>query len=285
MSMSNKSIIFLDIDGTLVNTSANPEFIPESAIKAVTQAKQNGCQIYLCTGRSKAEIYDFITEVGFDGVIGAAGGFIEVQGKEIFHETIDPGTAAAVAKYFDDHKIDFYLESNTGLYASRNLIPHLEWIMYGDVEHDPAAMAKKKEGSHFINALTVTSQMPMEDINKICFLETNGSRYQDIYDAFHDKFYMVRCTVPLFGDESGEMSVLGINKSTSIRILLDYLKADIADTYAIGDGMNDAEMLDCVNTGIAMGNAKEGLKKIADYITTDLMDDGIYNAFRHFGLI
>ena len=128
--MDNKSIIFLDIDGTLVNTSANPEFIPESAIKAVQQARQNGHQIYLCTGRSKAEIYDFITEVGFDGVIGAAGGFIEVQGKEIFHETIDPKTAADVAKYFDDHKIDFYLESNTGLYASKNLIPHLEWITY-----------------------------------------------------------------------------------------------------------------------------------------------------------
>ena len=100
-----------------------------------------------------------------------------------------------------------------------------------------------------------------------------------------DQFYMVRCTVPLFGEESGEMSVPGINKSTSIRILLEHLKADIKDTYALGDGMNDAEMLDCVNTGIAMGNAKEGLKAIADYITTDLMDDGIYNAFRHFGLI
>ena len=149
--MSKKCIIFLDIDGTLVNTSANPEFIPESAVKAVRQARANGHQIYLCTGRSKAEIYDFITEVGFDGVIGAAGGFIEVQGKEIFHETIDPKTAAAVAEYFDSRRIDFYLESNTGLYASKNLVPHLERIMYGDVEHDPAAMEKKKEGSHFQN--------------------------------------------------------------------------------------------------------------------------------------
>lgn len=283
--MNDKSIIFLDIDGTLVNTAAHPEFIPESAIKAVHQARQNGHQVYLCTGRSKAEIYDFITEVGFDGVIGAAGGFIEVRGKEIFHETIKPESAAEVARYFDERSIDFYLESNSGLYASKNLIPHLEWITYGDVEHDPAARERKKKGSHFINALIQDSEMPMEDINKICFLETGGSKYQDIYDAFHDEFYMVRCTVPSFGEESGEMSVPGINKSTSIHLLLDYLKADIADTYAVGDGMNDAQMLECVHTGIAMGNAKEGLKAIADYITTDLMDDGIYNAFKHFGLI
>lgn len=283
--MSQKSIIFLDIDGTLVNTDANPEFIPESAIKAVHQARQNGHQVYLCTGRSKAEIYDYITAVGFDGVIGAAGGFIEVHGKEIFHETIKPESAAMVSQYFNDKGIDFYLESNSGLYASKNLIPHLEWIIYGDVEHDPAAKERKKQGSHFINALIQDSQMPTEDINKICFLETNGSKYQDIYDAFHDEFYMVRCTVPSFGDESGEMSVPGINKSTSIRILLEHLKGDIANTYAIGDGMNDAEMLGCVNIGIAMGNAKEGLKTIADYVTTNLMEDGIYNAFKHFGLI
>lgn len=249
------------------------------------QARQNGHQVYLCTGRSKAEIYDYITAVGFDGVIGAAGGFIEVHGKEIFHETIKPESAVIVSQYFNDKGIDFYLESNSGLYASKNLIPHLEWIIYGDVEHDPAAKERKKQGSHFINALIQDSQMPTEDINKICFLETNGSKYQDIYDAFHDEFYMVRCTVPSFGDESGEMSVPGINKSTSIRILLEHLKGDIANTYAIGDGMNDAEMLDCVNTGIAMGNAKEGLKAIADYITTNLMEDGIYNAFKHFGLI
>lgn len=283
--MSKNKIIFLDIDGTLVDTSANPEYIPESAVTAVREARKNGHQIYLCTGRSKAEIYDFIDEVGFDGTIGAAGGFIEVQGKEIFHETVDPEDAAAVARYFDDHRIDFYLESNTGLYASKNLIPHLERIMYGDVEHDPVAQAKKKEGSHFINALIQGSQLPTEDINKICFLETNGSRYEEIYDRFHDRFYMVRCTVPMFGDESGEMSVPGINKSTSIRILLDYLKADAADTLAVGDGMNDAEMLDCVHTGIAMGNAKEGLKAIADYVTADIREDGIYLAFKHFGLI
>lgn len=283
--MEQKSIIFLDIDGTLVNTDARPECIPDSAATAVQQARQNGHQVYLCTGRSKAEIYDYIMTVGFDGIIGAAGGFIEVNGKEIFHETIKPESAAEVSQYFDDRGIDFYLESNSGLYASKNLIPHLEWICYGDVEHDPAARERKKQGNHFINALIQNSQMPTEDINKICFLETNGSKYQDIYDAFHDEFYMVRATVPSFGDESGEMSVPEINKSTSIRILLEHLKADSSNTYAIGDGMNDAEMLGCVHTGIAMGNAKEGLKAIADYVTADITKDGIYHAFKHYGLI
>lgn len=283
--MEQKAIIFMDIDGTLVYTAGSPEFVPESAAQAVRQARANGHKVFLCTGRSKAEIYEHITSIGFDGVIGAAGGFIEVDGREIFHETVRPEAAADAIRYFDENQIDFYLESNSGLYASKNLIPHLEWIKYGDVEHDPEARERKKKGNHFIDAMILNAELPTEEINKICFLETNGSKYQDIYDRFCEDFYLVKCTVPNFGEESGEMSVPGINKSTSIRFLLKYLNAEDAQTYGIGDGMNDAEMLGCVKVGIAMGNAKEGLKKIADYITTDILEDGVYNAFRQYGLI
>ena len=57
-----------------------------------------------------------------------------------------------------------------------------------------------------------------------------------------------------------------------------------AETVGIGDGMNDKEMLELCQIGIAMGNAKEGLKAVADYVTTDLEEDGLYNAFKHYNL-
>jgi hydroxymethylpyrimidine pyrophosphatase-like HAD family hydrolase len=44
-------------------------------------------------------------------------------------------------------------------------------------------------------------------------------------------------------------------------------------------------MMHCVGTAIAMGNARDGLKEIADYVTDDLAQDGIYNAMKHYGLI
>ena len=57
------------------------------------------------------------------------------------------------------------------------------------------------------------------------------------------------------------------------------------DVYAFGDSFNDSEMLEEAGVGIAMGNAKEELKEIADYITSPIDQDGIWNACRHFQLV
>ena len=54
---------------------------------------------------------------------------------------------------------------------------------------------------------------------------------------------------------------------------------------AFGDGGNDIDMLKHAGIGVAMGNAGENIKEIADYITTSVDDDGITNALKHFNVI
>jgi len=56
-------------------------------------------------------------------------------------------------------------------------------------------------------------------------------------------------------------------------------------TMAFGDGGNDTSMILTAGIGIAMGNALDTLKQQADYVTTSVDDDGIFNALKHFGLI
>ena len=64
-------------------------------------------------------------------------------------------------------------------------------------------------------------------------------------------------------------------------------KAGIApeDAYAIGDGYNDITMMKVVGHSIAMGNAVDELKEVADYVTADILDDGLYKAFEHYDLL
>lgn len=69
----SKKIIFFDVDGTLVDVRPVKECIPESTIQAVHETRKKGNLCYLCTGRSLAEIYPYILDVGFDGIIGAGG--------------------------------------------------------------------------------------------------------------------------------------------------------------------------------------------------------------------
>ncbi|ADO55046.1 MULTISPECIES: Cof-type HAD-IIB family hydrolase [Paenibacillus] len=280
----NKKIIFLDIDGTLVDDDG---MIPESAKTACIEARKNGHLIYLCTGRSKAEIYDFIMEIGFDGIIGAGGGFVEIEGEMLYHHKVSDEDVRHMVDYFDEHDLDFYLESNGGLFASKNFLPHVERLIYGDVDNDPVAREKKEQRPHpFITGLTIgEDNLYRSDVNKACFLENKNVPFEQIKKEFAGKFEVIQCTVSAFGQDSGELMVPGIHKAVAIEKLIEHLGRSQEDTIAIGDGMNDAEMIEYCALGIAMGNAKPGLKAIADDITDAVDEDGLFHSFKKHSLI
>ena len=281
--MLERKIIFIDVDGTLCNDSG---LIPESAAIAIRQARENGHLVYLCTGRSKAEIYDFIIDIGFDGIIGAGGGFVQVGNEMLYHKKVSNENVKHLVDFFNEHNVNFYIESNGGLYASKNLIPQLEKCIYGDVENDADAKYEKENNpNHFIEALITGEDLYRNDVNKACFLEPKDISFEEIKNEFKSEFEVIHCTVPAFGDDSGELGVPGVHKATAIEILLKHLNIEVKDTIAIGDGMNDAEMFEFCALGIAMGNAKPGLKEIADEVTDTHDEGGIYNSFKKHNLI
>lgn len=124
-----------------------------------------------------------------------------------------------------------------------------------------------------------------DDVNKACFLEPKQVSFAQIKEQFEGKFSVIQCTVPLFGENSGEIMIPGIHKGTAIKTLLNHLGLTKEQTIAIGDGLNDLEMLEYCAVGIAMGNAKERLKKSADYVTDEVECDGLANSFKKFQLI
>ena len=277
-----KSIIFFDVDGTLVIGGAR-EYIPDSAVRAIRSARANGHLCYLCTGRSAAEIYPFILDVGFDGVIGAGGSYVQIGDQMLYHHVIADEPLKQLREYFDSHGFDYYLESNDGLFGSKNLVPRLEHMLYGDWEHDPEAAKRKAAGSDFIDQILPIPDTPTA-YNKASFLENPNVPWEEIERVFGSSFTIIRHTVPAFGDNSGELTVPNSNKAYAIEALIRHLGIPRENTYAFGDGRNDAEMFRYVAHGIAMGNAKEGLKAIADEITANPEADGIYLAMKKHGL-
>ena len=54
---------------------------------------------------------------------------------------------------------------------------------------------------------------------------------------------------------------------------------------AFGDGGNDISIIKSAGIGVAMGNAGPDVKRVSDYVTTTVDENGIYNALKHFSLI
>ncbi|WP_370512348.1 HAD family hydrolase [Planomicrobium sp. CPCC 101110] len=277
-----RKIIFVDIDGTLVNENG---VIPESARRGIRNARKNGHLVFICTGRSKPELFPEILEVGFDGIIGAAGGYIEMEDEVLLHERVKKEDVRHLVEFFDKHGVDFYLESNGGLFASGNCKKHIRAIIEKMMVENPEAKEEIEKGLQpFHDVLIEGQDLIREDVNKISFLGSDLP-FEAIKQEFESKFMVIPSTVPAFGENSGELSVLGIHKATAIEKLIQHLDIAKENTYAYGDGINDIEMLQFVQYGIAMGNAKEAVKNAADDITDTHDEDGIFNSFKKYELI
>ena len=83
----------------------------------------------------------------------------------------------------------------------------------------------------------------------------------------------------------GDLGPTGITKKHAIEVLLKHLNADVKDTISFGDAKIDLSMFELCAFNVAMGNGGVEIKEAADYITDDVNEDGLYNAFKYLGLI
>ena len=82
-----------------------------------------------------------------------------------------------------------------------------------------------------------------------------------------------------------EVMPKGSSKASAMEYVAEYLNIPMSQTVAIGDGANDIPMLEAAECAIVMGNAPEDVKNLADYVTTDVDKDGIWNALKWLGVI
>lgn len=272
-------IIFIDVDGTLVDYENN---IPASAVDAIRCARKNGHKVYISTGRSKAEVYDNIWDIGLDGMIGGNGSYVEDGGKVVMHQLITPDQCKHIVDWLHGRGLEFYLESNNGLFASE----HFET---GALEAIQRYSERKGKSSN----ITVRDVFPdmifdgdlyRDDLNKVSYVL---SSYQDYLDACEEFPNLQNGTWGGAGETAlfGDIGVQNISKAHAIQKLLDYLHADVEDTIAFGDAKIDIPMFEYCNYSVCMGSGGAEAKEAADYVTDDVTRDGLYKAFQYLKLI
>lgn len=276
-------LIFLDVDGTLVDYHNR---IPESAIRAIRQARENGHLVYVCTGRSRAEMQPELWEIGLDGMIGGNGSYVEHQGQVIMHQLLSAEDSRAIVDWLHERGLEFYLESNNGLFASENFRERARETLriYSMNKGKTAEEVATQEVEDVMHGMIFDGQLYRNDLNKVSFVLDS---YQDHLDSKQAFPQLVANTWGGRGESAlfGDLGVKDIDKAHAISVLLDHLGASQADTIAFGDAKIDISMLDYCAVGVAMGNGGAEILAMADMITDDVEEDGLYNAFEKLGLL
>jgi Cof subfamily protein (haloacid dehalogenase superfamily) len=285
--MTTPRIAFLDVDGTLIDSG---EVIADSTVEAVRTARSNGHLVYLSTGRASIEIYASIRDIGFDGAITAGGGFAEIGDELVIERTMPPAAVAQMVDFYEQSGYDFYLQSFDEVFPSPGVRARFANYLEDDLERRgearPDLSATTTVEEHpALKAFSAVRPLSYDGIAKSVFLASDIRAFDRVAEALSDGFHVITGTIPHMGRGSGEVTLDGVNKGSTILQLLDLLGLDAASAIGIGDSSNDIEMLQVCGVGIAMGNATDVVKSHADEVTTSVLDDGVWNAFRKHGLI
>jgi len=258
--------LFLDIDGTLVSFKTHE--IPLSTIEALTAAKAKGIHIFIATGRPRIIINNLsaLQERNLiDGYITMNGAYCFV-GNTVLHKSPIPTEEVDILTAFCHRRnIPCILVEESDIYVNqpRQIV---EDIFHKQLKVDPIKTKDyiKNHSDKEIYQLTPFIQIEEEQILLPAIPNCEVGRWH-----------------PAFAD----LTAKGNTKQNGIEIIISHFNIRKEETMAFGDGGNDIGMLRHAGIGIAMGNAQKDVKTAADHVTSDIDNDGIASALKHFKVI
>lgn len=254
--------IFFDIDGTLV--SFNTHTLPQTAITALKQLREKGIKVFIATGR-KLESINNLGTLEFDGYITLNGAYC-LLGKDqvIYKHPMDANDIKALIQYIE-HEEEFpcALVEEDGIYLNyKNQAAQdvFDLIKFPEPPIRPLSENKGKDVYQLIAFFTEGQEERIMSVIPHCEATRWHALFADV--------------VP-----QGSSKAVGIDK------ICEHFGFSIDETMAFGDGGNDMAMIQHAGIGVAMGNAGEEVKAVADYVTTSVDEDGVLHALTHFGIL
>lgn len=279
--MSSGKVVFLDVDGTITDYENQ---IPASAKRAIKAARAKGNRVYMCTGRSKAENPPELTGIGFDGMIGGNGSYVEDAGEVVLHRLITKEQCRHIVSWLEGRGLEFYLETNNGLFASRRFREAARPVQRFYAGRKGVAEADELETDDVMHGMVYGGELVRDDVNKVSFILSSWQDHLDSVTEFPD---LSAGTWGGAGERAlfGDLGVKDITKAHAMQVLLDHLGASAEDAIAFGDAKVDIPMFELAGTSVCMGNGGAEAKAAADFVTDDVDADGLWNAFVHLGLV
>ncbi len=257
--MGRKRYLFFDIDGTLAAGGYGNTYVPASAQRALEKCRAAGHFLCIATGRLQSMAVDYMHELGFKNMVSDGGYGVTID--DVFYG-ITPLPKEKIVRLVDECKekgMPWALQIDNSRFrqAPDNRFEAFTHDIYMQTKVIPGLDPRDCDEIYKM----YIACLPGEEQTLQHLPALPWCRYQNEY-----------------------IFVEPTDKAVGIRKVMDHFGADYSDAVVFGDALNDMSMFIDGWTKVAMGNAVDAIKERADYITTDVEEDGIYNACAALGL-
>ena len=266
--------VFVDIDGTLCDSRQR---IPDSALEALDQVRARGHRLFACTGRSAPEVYPRFWEVGFEGLVGGAGGYASVGNSVLVDERMPREHVDALTALWEELDAFYIWQGPDQMGPSEGYLDFFvpragqhpeDWIEYAQsitpfiVDIDGGAFTK------------VTAYVPPEKASM-----------QRVSAALPDGYRAIIGSVGAAGYVPFEVVPAHLSKAIGIRAICEHMGIPLSHAVALGDSDNDVEAVKAAGLGISIGGGCDDLVAVADIVAPAVGQGGLAWALAAAGLI
>jgi len=264
-------LLVVDIDGTLLNKNGNISAVDK---KALARAVDSGIQVSLSTGRVVQASLRFINQLSLDGYHMFFDGALVYNPKkdeEVYVESISKELVRQMIDFAHLVGIDIDLYSATHFFAERET-----WAT--DIRRNFFKLVP--------TIVDFTKIWQKERIIKGGIVVSSAeekTKANDFYLHFQNNLNFSWTMTPAYPDiDFINVIAHDVSKGKALEALTSFLEIPLTEVIAIGDGVNDIPLLSSVGLAIAMDNAPDELKAVADYVTLDVEHNGVAAAISKF---
>lgn len=275
-------IIFFDIDGTLVNRHSKAL---DSTRKAISLAQSQGILCGVATGRSPIHLSEQIDSLNLDVFVTYNGQLVYAQNETIYERTFSKPVLQQIVEFADMGNRQMMFGGRTQMEGSslmkfgqnskaRKLVRFIpKWFPVAAAQNLLVKYRSAKEECRY-HELDILN----EEIYQ-CVLLSPTEEMAFLAGQLPD------CSITRSNPYVVDIIPKGGSKLLGISKCIESFGFSLDEVMVFGDNWNDVEMLEGTGIGVAMGNAPEGVKKSADYVTGTNEDHGIYQAMVHYKII
>lgn len=276
----NIKLICIDMDGTLLNSNHE---VTERNKEVLRKAHSKGINIALTTGRIFVSARYYSDLIGINApVIASNGAYIKnnYEDRAILEGALDKKTAIEIYKIVHKHNLNINFNSWDTLIREKEVPKnHAYYIMNKYITEE------KRVKFLVTNDIISTINNFEGTLLKGIVIEEKGNKdnlwaaKKEIKEKFKDKLHVVSS-----GSDNFEIMDGSISKGNAVLHLAKSLNINKDEIMCIGDSENDISMLKVAGVSVAMGNANEIVKEIADFITDTNNNDGVSKAIEKYVL-